>query len=387
MAMKFNEAQDKYEVIAEYQGSYNDSLLKFTSSPPAQRPDVIHINEIGTATLLDLGAYYPVQRFIDSGDLDISEYMTNVLNAYHYQGQMYAFPFSITVPAIFYNQEAFEKAGIDPETLRTYEGFAEASKKLVEAGVTKYGGAIVQDTWIYEQLMATAGKEIVDNANGRQGRAERLVADENGGLELVLGAVREFNSQPTTFVPSSSGEARTAFASQEVAMYIETAGNYGVAKQIVADSFTVQQKPLFRLKGYEDGLPYASGAALWIVDKGDLEKALGVVEFIKFFMLRENQVDFILETGYLPIREDVIRDPRYQDFVANVNPGTWEIVQELRDSTWPGGALFGCLGEFRNIVKDEMNAMLSDSSYTLQDAVRAVAERTNEQIWLYNMSN
>jgi len=83
----------------------------------------------------------------------------------------------------------------------------------------------------------------------------------------------------------------------------------------------------------------------------------------------------------------VIRDPRYQDFVANVNPGTWEIVQELRDSTWPGGALFGCLGEFRNIVKDEMNAMLSDSSYTLQDAVRAVAERTNEQIWLYNMSN
>ena len=184
--MKFNEAQDKYEVIAEYQGSYNDSLLKFTSSPPAQRPDVIHINEIGTATLLDLGAYYPVQRFIDSGDLDISEYMTNVLNAYHYQGQMYAFPFSITVPAIFYNQEAFEKAGIDPETLRTYEGFAEPAK----AG----GGwrdqvwrRHVQDTWIYEQLMATAGKEIVDNANGRQGRAERLVADENGGLELVLG--------------------------------------------------------------------------------------------------------------------------------------------------------------------------------------------------------
>ena len=60
------------------------------------------------------------------------------------------------------------------------------------------------------------------------------------------------------------------------------------------------------------------------MDKGDLEKALGVVEFIKFFMLRENQVDFILETGYLPIREDVIRDPHYRTLCQR-QPRPWEI--------------------------------------------------------------
>ena len=387
LVFKFNQSQDKYELTAEYQGSYNDSLLKFTSTPTAQRPDVIHINEIGTATILDMGDYYPIQDFIDNGQLDISPYMTNVLNAYRYSGKMYAFPFSITVPAIYYNQEAFEKAGIDPSTLATYKGFSEASKKLVSSGVTEYGACIVNDTWIYEQLMASMNLDIVDNGNGRQGRATKLVADENGALNTVLSLMKEFNDEPTTFVATKSLEARTAFASQQVGMYIETAGNYGVTKQIVEDAFTIQQKPLFRLDGYENGLPYASGAALWVVDKGNAQKASGVIEFIKFFMEQENQVEFALATGYLPIREDVINDERYQDYVTNVNPGNWEIVEELIESTWPGGALFNSLGEFRRVVNSQILAMHDDKKLTVDKVIKEVTNSINEQIMLYNLSN
>lgn len=387
LVAKFNESQDRYAMTAEYQGTYDDSLLKFTSSRDGQRPDVIHINEIGTATLLDLGAYVPVQQFIDRGDLDTSDYMTKVLDAYKYDGEMYAFPFSITVPGIFYNEEAFDAAGVDPSTLHTFEGFVEASEQLAASGVTTYGASIVADTWIYEQLMASMNVGVVDNENGRGGRATQIVADENGGLHTVLSAIRDFNASPATFVSSDFADVRRTFANGEIGMYVETVGTFSVTSEIVDGRFTIRQRPLFRLDGYEDGHPYPSGAALWVVDRGDEEKALGVVEFIKFFMEQENQVEFALATGYLPIREDVIDDPRYEQYVAEVNPGTWDIVQDLMDSTWPGSALFGSLGEFRRIVNNQVVAMHDDASFTVDQAVERIAEEANEQIWLYNLSN
>lgn len=387
LVAEFNESQDRYVMTAEYQGKYGDALLKFMSSPDDQRPDVLHMNESGTSTLLDAGAYYPVQQFIDDGSLDISEYMENVLNAYRYEDKMYAFPFSITVPAVYYNQEVLEKAGVEPAELATYSGFKAACEKISSSGAAPYGGCIVQDTWIYEQLMASMGLPVVDADNGRDGRATKLVADENGGLGAVLSVIRDFNSQDYSFVSSQAPDVRTAFANQEVAMYIETAGNFGVTNEIVAGAFTMQQAPLFTMDGYEDGLPYASGATLWIIDRGADEKALGVIEFIKFFMLQEKQVEFSLRSGYLPIRADVMENPQYKDYIANVNPGSWKIVEKVMNSTWPGGALFGSLGEFRRNVASQVVAMAEDPSITVETAVEQIARDTNEQIELYNLSN
>ncbi len=117
------------------------------------------------------------------------------------------------------------------------------------------------------------------------------------------------------------------------------------------------------------------------------EKALGVIEFIKFFMLQEKQVEFSLRSGYRPIRADVMENPQYKDYIANVNPGSWKIVEKVMNSTWPRGALFGSLGEFRKNVASQVVAMAEDPSITVETAVKQIARDTNEQIELYNLSN
>ena len=382
---RFNASQDKYVMTAEYQGTYNDSLLKFLSSPDEQRPDVIMVNELGTQKIMDSKAYTPIQNFIDSGDLDISDYLQNVMNAYMDDNGMFAFPFSITVPAITYNVEALEKAGVNPETdLVTFEGFKEACQKLVDSGVVKYGACIVNDAWHVEQMVAMASTYLTDNENGRSGRVTKLTSAEDGSLLKTLNVLRDFYIQDYSYTEANNGDARAEFCAGNVGMIITTAGNYGTMKDTAAGLFTLGQTTMPTYDG-ANNVPYPSGAALWIVDRGADEKEAGVVEFVKFFATAEQQANFALATGYLPINEAVMENPEYKNFVENVNPGLQKIIGQLRVAD-RRAAIFGVDDKFRSTLQSEISTMRADHTYTAEQALKVIADTTNEEIELYNLT-
>lgn len=104
-----------------------------------------------------------VQRYAELGGLeDMSPYLTPeyLANLYEPHLEMVTFegdkiaalPFTLTVPTVFYNIQAAEKAGVEPpQTLEeawTWEEFKEAAQKMKEANGTPYGVHIVErDFW------------------------------------------------------------------------------------------------------------------------------------------------------------------------------------------------------------------------------------------------
>lgn len=383
LAENFNASQSKYAVTAEYQGNYTDSLLKFISSPDDQRPDVIMVNELGTQKIMDTGDYLPIQQFIDTGDLDISGYQQNVMNAYKNDDGMFAFPFSITVPGITYNMEVLEKAGVDPETdLATFDSFNEACEKIVASGAASYGACIVNDAWHVEQMVAMMDTYLTDFENGRAGRVTDLTSAKDGSLLNVLNVLKGFYTKPYSYVEANAGDARAEFCAGNVAMIITTVGNYGTMKDTAGGLFTLGQAPMPAFEGSK-GVPYPSGAALWVIDRGQEEKAAGVVEFIKFFATPEQQALFVLATGYLPINEEVLNNPDYKNYLENENPGTKKILDQFDQAT-RNAAIFGVDDQFRSVVAAEVDNIRMDSAYTAEQAVAVIAEKTNEAITLYN---
>lgn len=385
LAESFNKSQSKYVMTAEYQGTYADSMLKFLNSPDDQRPDVIMVNELGTQKIMDSGDYIPVQKFIDSGELDISTYQEHVMNAYMDENGMFAFPFSITVPGISYNVEALEKAGVNPDTdLATFEGFNEACQKIVDSGAATYGACIVNDAWHLEQMVAMCDTYLTDFDNGRSGRVTKLTSAEDGSLLNALSVLKNFYNQPYSYTEANNGDARAEFCAGNIAMLITTVGNYGTMKDTAGGLFTIGQAPMPAFEGSKC-VPYPSGAAMWIIDRGEDEKAAGVVEFIKFFAAAEQQASFALATGYLPINGDVLENPEYKDYLENENPGAKKIIDQLWSAT-RSAAIFGVDDQFRAAVAAEIDNIRTDSSYTAEQALKNIAEKTNEAIELYNLT-
>jgi sn-glycerol 3-phosphate transport system substrate-binding protein len=146
----FNMSQNEYNLVATYKGNYADTMTAgiaaFRSKTP---PHILQVFEVGTATMMAAkGAIKPVYEvMVESGlPFDPENYLPTVTSYYTTSdGKMLSMPFNSSTPILWYNVEAFKKAGLDPDKPpKTWPEVGEYAKKLIAAG---YGGGF-STAWI-----------------------------------------------------------------------------------------------------------------------------------------------------------------------------------------------------------------------------------------------
>src|SRR6185437_16993724 len=120
LAAKFNDGQKDYKVVPVYKGSYPESMTAAIAAFRAgNAPHILQVFEVGTGTMMSAkGAIKPVYEVMaQAGEpFDPKSYIPAVASYYtNTKGQMLSFPFNSSTTVLFYNQDAFEKAGIDPK--------------------------------------------------------------------------------------------------------------------------------------------------------------------------------------------------------------------------------------------------------------------------------
>ena len=116
---------------------------------------------------------------------DISEYKADFekaiyaapLNAYVVDGKLYGIPIQLSDVSIIYNKELLAKAGVDPASMATWEGFLDAVKKIKDAGITPLimGGGDkwpMHFVWSY-LLMRIGGDGVLTTAETTDKRLPR----------------------------------------------------------------------------------------------------------------------------------------------------------------------------------------------------------------------
>ena len=116
----FNSMQTKYKVVATYKGNYTDTMnagiAAFRSKKP---PHILQVFEVGTASMMAAkGAIKPVYEIMaQSGQPWSPEVYLSTVTGYYTtpEGKMLSMPFNSSTPVLYYNVEAFKKAGLDPD--------------------------------------------------------------------------------------------------------------------------------------------------------------------------------------------------------------------------------------------------------------------------------
>src|SRR5918997_6679419 len=173
LSEEFNKTQKDYRVVPSYKGNYPDTMnAGIAAFRAGNAPHIMQVFEVGTATMMSAkGAVKPVYQLMqEAGEkFDPQAYLPAITGYYSTsKGEMLSFPFNSSSTVMWYNKDAFRKAGLDPDKPpKTWPEVFEAAKKLKAAGHATCGFSNAWVTWVnIEQLSAWHNVPIGTKANG-----------------------------------------------------------------------------------------------------------------------------------------------------------------------------------------------------------------------------
>ena len=111
----FNSSQSKVHVTLVTQAGYDDTWQKYLAGlSSGQLPAAVQLEDQRTQAAIDTGSFLPVQSCMNAAKYSTSDYLPRPLAYWKVNGVQWALPFAVSAPILYYNQNAFTKAGLNP---------------------------------------------------------------------------------------------------------------------------------------------------------------------------------------------------------------------------------------------------------------------------------
>src|SRR6267154_354474 len=386
IATDFNALQTDYKIAPVYKGSYPETMTAAIAAFRAGNPPhIVQAIEVGTATMMAAkGAVKPVyQLMADSGEpFDPQAYLPTVTGYYSTaDGKMLSMPFNSSTPIVYWNKDAFKKAGLDPDKPpKTWPETFEAAKKLRTAGMPcGFTAAWVSWTQI-ENFSAWHNTPLASRANGLEGPDAVLEINNPTAVRHVANLTAAQGDKSFDYGGRTT-EPEGKFISGECGMIQNSSGFYGNVRTNAKFAFGVTELPY-----YPDvaGAPQNSiigGASLWVMGGKKPEEYKGIAKFFTFLSDTDRQAKLHQESGYLPINKAAYEATKASGFYDK-NPGREIPLKELtnKESTENSrGLRFGNMVQMRDIWAEEIEAALGGQK-TAQAALDAAVARGNAML-------
>jgi len=378
--------KDKMRINLTYVGSYTDGINKLRTSLIAGKgPHLAQIFEIGTQVMIDSGAITPLEDLVGSDkEFGMDQMLPQVLQYYKVGGKLYSLPFATSNPIIYYNAEWFKKAGVAavPKTFEELESLAE---KFTDKNAKTTGITWPLNAWFFEQFMARQGAVLLDENNGRSGRAQKANFASAEGIRYVEWLSRMAGKGVFANVGRDWDPPVQNFQAGRTAMLITSTSDVFVITE--KSPFKVLTAPLPIPAGAEKtpGGTIIGGNSLWVLKSKPQTEQKFAYEFLKFMASAGTQRTWHSRTGYFPIRKDVIAALEKEGFYKKHPNAKTAIDQLVNSAQVPAtqGALMGVFPEAREHVESALEEVLAGKSKPLQ-ALQHAAERTSKSLARYN---
>lgn len=398
----YNAGQDKVKVKL-VQGSYEETADNYYLANQGDRPDLVQLPEYQVQAMVDTASTVPVGKCIEASGYDTSKFLPTAMAAYATQGVQWSIPFNISNPVLFYNKKAFAAAGLDPNVPpKSLDDVRAYSEKLISSGASKYGIALESGFdsgggWYVEQWFCKAQEFYADNNNGRSARATEVLFNAPTGVEVLTYlqsllndglAVNVGDNAQTGFdnllklADDKEPAAMTIATSASLGQVLTTLGG-GQFPNIGPDDVGVGPMP------GPDGLPGAliGGASLWPVNSGNDARIAATWDFITYLVGAQQQSQWAVATGYIPVRTDALEMDPYKSTVASDSRFgvAYEQLLASPDAPTSAGPVLGPLREVRSVLASAIAAIFdgADVATTLD----AAATQANGLVTDYNQRN
>jgi len=397
MIARFNASQDEVRVKAVYQGSPGDLMTKLMASTGSSGvPAIAEVMETYIQRLIDSGFVTPVQDFVDRENHDLSDLDERAVQSYSLQGRLWGMPFCVDIPLLYYNKVVFREVGLDPERPpQTLEELRQYSQKILKkdgSGNVERSGVSIAITLWTEQVFAQQGDLLVDMNNGHDGRATKVLFDDDTGgrfFQWWYDMVEEGLAFNVGRNPSGV-DNYLAVATGRAAITFGYAGALRSVVNALEKGMQGVEIGVGPMPGFADGtgstllLPHG----LWIMNQRPQAEQEAAWKFVKWFMEPEQQAEWFAGSGQLPVSRSSVELPTARDAVAQYPLFETALGLYMGVPANPAslGVILGPFPEVREAMAVGVEEMLvggKDPIKALEDAAQdanQAIEKYNEQV-------
>jgi sn-glycerol 3-phosphate transport system substrate-binding protein len=382
LVKQFNQSQSEYEVKPLNKGTYPEVL---TGAIAAYRqknpPHIVQVFDVGTQTMLMSGAVYPVAQLMKDQEVAVNwgDFIKPVTGYYSKDGQLYSMPFNSSSPILYYNKDAFKKAGLDAEKPpATWAQVGEFSKKIIAAGGAKCGFTTSWPSWtMLENTFPWHDQPFATNQNGYTGLDTKLLINGEFGLKHI-GQLAAWQKEGVYSYGGRMGQPDPKFINGDCAMLIQSSAVIGgFKKSITKFAWGTGQLPHW-------GAPYkkqntiVGGGTLWVLKGQKPAEYKGVAQFMKFISEPKQQMWWSVTTGYVPITQTAIKSLEAAEHFKK-NPEQWTALSQLTATPTANsqGHRLGNMAQIRDVVEPELEGIFAGSK-TAKEGLDAAVAKANE---------
>ncbi|MBY0501867.1 MAG: extracellular solute-binding protein [Alphaproteobacteria bacterium] len=329
---KFNTSQKEYEVQLVRKGNYTETYKEGIKATKEGKkgPHILQVYEIATPSLIpQKNLYIPVHKLLQHHGYTLHEpFIPSITDFYSDEKkQLLGLPFNIATGMLFYNKEAFQKAGIvkPPETWEDIEVYA---VKLKNAGCSCAITTAWPSGYLLEHFAARHNLPFATKDNGFEGKGGELLVNR----DPFVFNIKKFSEWQKKGIFKYGGryvsDIEPLFTSGQCAMIMQSNSRMAILKK--DSKFDVGGGPIpywASLTKKPHNL-VTGGAALWAMSGHLEEQNKGVATFFNFVAHPENQKAWVEATGYLPISKSAYKKLEDSEYYTK-NPHNKIAIQSL----------------------------------------------------------
>ncbi|MCM2446280.1 sn-glycerol-3-phosphate ABC transporter substrate-binding protein UgpB [Rahnella sp. CG8] len=383
LVTRFNQTHPDYKVVASYKGGYEQSLANgIAAIRNGKSPDILQVYEIGTTTMMASRAIVPVhQIFKDAGiPLDEKEFVAPVAGYYSdSKGQLISMPFNSSTHVIFYNKDAFRKAGLNPDQPpKTWQELEKDAEALRKSGMSCGYGTSRLGIHQIVNFSAWHALPIATKNNGLDGFDAELNFNNPTVISHIQMLEDMYKKGDLTYL-GRQDEAATKFYSGECGIATGSSGAQSAIQRYAKFDWGVGMMP------YDETVPNApqnamiGGASLWVIKGKDADTYKGVAEFMQFLDQPENQAEWHQKSGYLPVTLAAYELTKKEGFY-NTHPGMEIAMRQLMNKPplpYTRGYRLGNMTQILTVIDEELEDVFAGNQ-TPKAALDNSVKRGNE---------
>ena len=314
LCAQYHEENPNITVTPVYAGSYADTRTKVQAAiKGGNTPDLAIMFSIDLYSLLAMDAIADIDSFCTTEE--DQEWLNGFYDGFMMNSRdgetTYGIPWQRSTIVLYYNKDAFEAAGLDPEQPpTTWDELYEDAQKLTitENGqTTQYGIQIPSDGYAYWMLQTFCVQQDGFNLMNDTG-TETYYDDDRTATGLKFWkSLSEDGSQPSGIVAWAT--TPSDFLEGKTAMMYHTTGNLTNVKNNATFDFGVAMLPENESFGSPTG-----GGNFYIFKGVSEERQQAAFDFIKWMTDDERVAQWSIDTGYVATRPSAYETDRMKKY-------------------------------------------------------------------------
>lgn len=357
MTKAFMEANKNITVELQNQTGYAELQQKVTatSTSPSDLPTMTQAYPDWMFNPIQDGLVHDLTTFTD-GLEGYDDILEGFRKGTVIDGKVYSMPFNKSTEVLWYNDDLFTELGLEVPT--TYEELADVSKKIYEAkGIPGVGFDSLSN--YYTTYINAKGQTYDSNFDVTSDVSKEAV-------NYYLDGVKEGYFRIAGTEKYMSGP----FGNQQAAMYIGSNAGESYVLEGAAGKFAPKAAPS------PTGVTIQQGTDVFVFESATDAQKQAAYKYLEFITSAEQQAQWGIKTGYIPVRTSAIESKEYQGSGSLIAP----ILSDATKNLYSNPVVRGANDAYRE-AGTIMETVLAEPTRADVDAILNTFQSTLQGIW------